>query len=265
MRKLFFAILMAVAALYLFLMAVMYFFQERLIFFPEKLSENHSFTFPVPFEEVWIQSEGVRLHSLRFTKPEPKGVILFFHGNAGSLDSWGGLYQDFQRFPYDLWILDYRGYGKSGGEIRSEAALHQDAQAFYAAARARYKGKELIIYGRSIGTGIAAKLAAEHPPKLLFLETPYYSFPKLVQSIYPFVPSFLVKYKLETHRYVQNQDYPIHLFHGDQDALIPHDCAKDLEAIASNITLHTIEGAGHNNISAFTGYHQQLNTILPRQ
>ena len=262
MKKVLIILFICIVTVYVCVLCVMYLFQEKLIFFPQKLPTDYRFQFSTSFEEVWIRSGDVRLNSLLFTKPQSKGVILFFHGNAGSLESWGELYQDFQSFPYDLWILDYRGYGKSEGKIDSESSLHKDAIALYKTAQERYKNKDTIIYGRSIGTGIAAKLASEYPPKILFLETPYYNFPDLVQSIYPFVPSFLLKYKLETDQYIQEQGFPIHLFHGDKDALIPYHCSQRLEALSSNITLHTIEGAEHNNIAAFSSYHQLLNNIL---
>ena len=91
MRKLLLVILGIGVSLYLTLLIIMYLFQEKLIFFPEKLSKDHQFKFSSPFEEIWIQSEEIQLNSLLFTKAQSKGVILFFHGNAGSLDSWGAL------------------------------------------------------------------------------------------------------------------------------------------------------------------------------
>jgi len=259
------SIVIIFVSLYVIVLILLYVAQEKLIFVPETLTSNQKFGFPVPFEEVWIENEGVRLHSLRFPKSESKGVILYFHGNAGSLLSWGGIYEDFQRFPYDLWIVDYRGYGKSEGVILSEESLHSDAEAFYQQAIKRYKGKEILIYGRSIGTGIASQLAAKHPPKMLFLETPYYNFPDLVGTIYPFVPSALVRYKLANDENIRDASYPVYLFHGDQDGLIPHDSSLRLETLGAHIILHTIEDAGHNNISNFRVYHKILNGIIPQK
>ena len=256
------ALVIIIVSVYAIVLLFLYFAQEKLIFFPDKLDAQHRFSFAASFEEVWVENEGVRLHSLLFTKKESKGVILYFHGNAGSLNSWGGIYEDFQRFPYDLWIVDYRGYGKSEGLIQSEEQLHTDAEAVYQAVMKRYQEKEFLIYGRSIGTGVASQLAAKHPPKMLLLETPYYNFPDLVGTIYPFVPSLLVKYKLGNDQHVKDAPYPIYLFHGDQDELIPHNSSERLAKLESNITLHTIEGAGHNNISGFRVYHQILSRIF---
>ena len=262
MRRFLTVITIGIIALYSLILCVMYVFQEKLIFLPHALPADHSFKFASGFEEIWIDTTKGRLHSLRFRKTNAKGVLLYFHGNAGALDSWGSVHQDFQKYPYDVWILDYRGYGKSEGVIRSEEELHLDAQAFYNQAKAYYDKKEIVIYGRSIGSGIAAKLAMEHPPKVLILETPYFNFPDLVASIYPWVPSFLLRYKLSTNEYIQNQSFPVHLIHGDKDELIPYHSAQRLAALSANITLHTIEGANHNNISAFSDYHHTLGKIF---
>ena len=264
MKKLLLMIVIISIGVYCTVLLILYIFQEKLIFFPEVLPADHSFSFQTTFEEKSIQSGDAILHTLHFTKKNSKGVILFFHGNAGSLKSWGNVYEDFQRFPYDLWIMDYRGFGKSTGVIDSEAVLHKDAQSVYDAAAKLYARKKIIIYGRSIGTGVAAHLAEAHPPHMLILETPYYNFPDLVRSLYPIVPSMFVRYKLRTDRYTINKAYPIHLIHGDQDELIPYDSSQRLEQRSVGITLHTINGAGHNNISAFPSYHQILKTLLDK-
>jgi len=240
----------------------LYTFQERLIFHPQPLKADHSFSFPVPFEERFIANGDIQLHSIRFPKENSLGVILYFHGNAGSLDSWGHIYADFAFAPYDLWILDYRGFGKSQGRIAGEDSLHEDALLFYQEAQAQYREKDILIYGRSIGTGVAAKLAADHPPKMLILETPYFNFVDLVGQIAPWAPEFLLRYRLMTNTYIVDQPFPIHLFHGDRDALIPASSSDRLSHLDSNIQYHRIHGAGHNNISAFSQYDRQLRGLL---
>ena len=245
-----------------FFLLFLYYAQEKLIFFPSKLSKEHRFTFKTEFEEHFIPSGSEQLHSLLFTKPESKGIILYFHGNAGNLDSWGRIHEYFQDLPYDVWIIDYRGYGKSSGGISSEMDLHIDADAFYQMAMERYEDVDVIIYGPSIGSGVAAYLAEKHPPKMLILETPYFNFPDLVQSIYPQVPRFLLRYKLQTNEYIANTNYPIHLFHGTEDGLIPYDSSLRLAELSDNCILHTIKGAGHNNIGAFPDYQQELKVIF---
>jgi len=243
------------------LFAFVYFNQEKLIFHPEKLSKNHRFSFPVPFEEIVLDSDGVGIHTLLFPKENTQGVILYFHGNAGSLHSWGGVYADFASVPYDLWIMDYRGFGKSEGKLAGEADLQADAQALLDAARARYGDKEMVIYGRSIGTGVASALAAKHPPKMLILETPYYNFPDLVAELAPWAPAPLLRYTLMNDEHIRDQSFPVHLIHGDRDELIPVSSSERLAQLGPHIQFHEIKGAQHNNISAFRMYHQVIRDI----
>ena len=244
---------------------LLYFLQEKIIFFPTKLSNDHKYSFNIPFEELTLDSDSEKINSILFTKTANKGVVLYLHGNAGNLDSWAYVFQDFQDTPYDFWIVDYRGYGKSTGSIQSEDDLHRDAEALYQAALQRYKGKDIIIYGRSIGSGVAAKLAKNHPPKMLFLETPYYNFPDLVHSMYPFLPDFLIRYKLRTDQYIAKTEYPVHLFHGTKDELIPYTSSIRLAELSGKITLHTIKGAGHNNISSAPIFKKRLLSILGKR
>jgi pimeloyl-ACP methyl ester carboxylesterase len=256
--KLLLAIVVAACALFSFV----YFNQEKLIFHPERLPADHRFSFPAPFEEVVLDSGGVGIHTLLFPKENSQGVILYFHGNAGALNSWGGVYADFESVPYDLWIMDYRGFGKSAGTLSGEADLQADAQALFDAAQARYAGKEMVLYGRSIGTGVASALAAKYPPKMLILETPYFNFPDLVAELAPWAPSALLRYKLMNNEYLRDQPFPIHLIHGDRDELISASHSARLAELGPHIEFHTIKGAGHNNISAFSRYHALIKEIF---
>ena len=239
-------------------------FQESLIFHPERLEKKHVFSYNA--EEIFFTVEkDIQLNALLFSKKNATGLIIYFHGNAGSLDSWAGVQQDFQHLPYDFLIYDYRGYGKSDGAITTEASLHQDAQAIYQAIENQYNYNDIILYGRSIGTGIASQLAVSHPPKMLILETPYYNFPDLVKNIYPFIPSFLVKYSLPNDENLKQLNCPIHLIHGTKDELIPVDSSRRLAQVNENIAVHLIENAGHNNISSFKKYHAVLSEIFAKE
>jgi pimeloyl-ACP methyl ester carboxylesterase len=135
----------------------------------------------------------------------------------------------------------------------------------YDYAKVQLKTDEIVIVGRSIGTGVAARLAAQHPPKILILETPYYSFPDLVNTIYPAVPSALIRYRLDTAHWIGSLNSPIHLIHGDQDPLIPFSSSERLKALNPRVELHTITGAVHNNISEFELYHRALKSIFHSQ
>ena len=243
-------------------LALAYFNQEKMIFHPERLPADYPFSFPAPFEEVVLDSDGVGIHTLLFPKENSQGVILYFHGNAGSLHSWGGVNADFASIPYDLWIMDYRGFGKSEGTLSGEADLQADAQTLFDAAQQRYAGKEMILYGRSIGTGVASALAARHPPKMLILETPYFNFSAVVAELAPWAPPALLRYRLMNNEHIRDQPFPIHLIHGDKDELISASHSERLAELGPHIHFHTIEGAGHNNISAFARYRTLIKELF---
>lgn len=262
MTKLIIGLLVGALLVYSMGLFMLYRYQERLIFVPTRLPEHQRFSFKRPHQEDFVDVPGARLNCLVFEHPNAIGTILYFHGNAGALDTWGDVGEDFAPFPYNLVVFDYRGYGKSTGTIESESQLNQDAEALYQFARSRLETTRFVIVGRSIGTGVAAWLAAKHPPEQLILETPYYSLPDLVKTIYPMVPSRLIRYRLNTAHWIGDLAMPIHLIHGDQDALIPFSSSERLKALNPNVTLHTISGAVHNNISEFESYHRALANIF---
>ena len=163
----------------------MYFFQEKFIFFPEVLEKDYQFRFAPTekWEEFWLENGDAKLHGLLFQSPKPKGIIVYFHGNAGSLREWGTLSERFTGRGYELLIMDFRGYGKSRGKL-SEKALLEDAQVSYDYAKARFAEDSIVIYGRSLGSGIAVHLAATNKPqRLLFGNSLYVTIPAGKRSI----------------------------------------------------------------------------------
>ena len=264
MLRILMTLLLLIASSYLLLLVCLFTLQEKLIFHPTLLQQDERFTFSVPFEEHWVESHKATLNVLRFITPNPKGKILYFHGNAGSLAEWGEVVKDFNSFPYELWIYDYRGFGKSTGTVTDEMSLHRDAEAIYRYMVKHGENQEIIFYGRSLGTGIASKLALKFPPALLILETPYFSFEDLAQQLYPFVPSFLVKYKLRTDQVLPQLSIPIHLLHGMQDELIPFSSSERLSELGRHITLHRFQTATHNTVSHQASYPLLLKQLFNR-
>ncbi len=234
-----------------------YMFQEKLIFLPTKLPQNHVFTFKADFDEVFIDSsDGARLNALHFYAENSKGLILYFHGNAGDLSRWGEIVQPFVQFGYDVLIMDYRTYGKSTGTL-SEAALHSDAQLFYDYALKKYDQNDILIYGRSLGASIATRLASNNNPKKLVLETPFYNLMDVAGERFPFLPlKYVLNYKFTSNEYVQQVNAPIRIFHGTADKVVSYESGKKLfEAIPiSDKVFYTIENGEHNNLSEFEAY-----------
>jgi uncharacterized protein len=248
---------------YILICAALYIHQERLIFYPEVLAPDFTFTFPGRFEEIALSSDGAVISALYFKANSSKGVVLYFHGNAGSLRSWGSVAPTFVERGYDVLMPDYRGYGKSTGRIASEQMLYDDAAVAYRYLLGRYSEEEIIVYGRSIGSGIATYLAKSHRPRMLILETPYFSLKEIVRQHYPFVPGALLKYPLHTDLWIEDVRCPVYLFHGTRDDLIPHRASERLAALVrTEHQLITIVGGGHNDLGNFEQYGRQLDRIL---
>lgn len=168
--KMFEITILIIVLLSILLIGALYFFQEKLIFFPQKLEQSYRYDFGHNFKELMIKtSDDKLLNALLFEADRPKGLIFYLHGNAGSLESWGSVAKLYTDMNYDVFILDYRGFGKSEGKIIGEEQLFEDNQIAYNKLKEIYKEEDIIILGHSIGTGLAAKLASENNPKLLIL------------------------------------------------------------------------------------------------
>ena len=251
-------------ALYLLVTILLYFFQNRIIFFPEKLSIDYRFSFGGDFEEIFLQPDAnTTLHAPHFFVEKPKGVILYFHGNAGCLKDWGHVAEDFVKLDYDVLITDFRGYGKSRGAV-SEKAFYEDAQAVYNFLLEKYDASQITIYGRSLGTGVAVDLASKNVAKQLILESPFSNFATLASSRYKIFPvKFLLKYQFESNLKLPKINHPIHILHGTNDEVIPYSNALQLKPILKNNSSFTaIENGGHNNLATFKIYWEKINSIL---
>lgn len=253
------------AALYFLITIMLYFFQEKLIFLPTKLPQDHEYNFLHEFEEFNLTTDdGAVLNALHFKAQAPKGLILYFHGNAGDLSRWGDITGFFVEQNYNVIVMDYRTYGKSTGKL-SEEALHADAQRFYDYALKRYSEKEITLYGRSLGTGIATKLASKNNPVRLVLESPYHSLRDVAKDRFPFLPvKWFLKYQFLSSDYIQNVNCQIAIFHGTADNVISYSYGKRLFDTISgkNKKLFTIEEGEHNNLIEFETYKKGIEEIL---
>lgn len=255
-----------ILGIYVLVCMLMFTFQEKFIFLPERLHRDHRFSFSQPFEEINITTEdGKALHGVLFTSANPKGLIFYLHGNAGSIDSWGDVAEVYTSLQYDIFLLDYRGYGKSEGAIKNEAQLFRDVQVAYNEILKRYEESSIIVLGYSIGTGPATKLASVNKPKLLILQAPYYSLVDVMKHNYRIIPTFLLKYRLEIYRYISDCKMPIVLFHGDEDSVIPYSQSLKLKKLLKpSDTLITIKGLGHNGMTFDSDYLREIDRVLKK-
>lgn len=259
-------ILITIVALYLIGAFLFYFFQEKLIFLDEPLSGDHSFHFDRPFtEENVLMKDGAVINLLHFkTQEESKGLIIYFHGNAGNLDRWGQVVYPYVDLGYDVVIVDYRGYGKSTGK-RTEVNLFSDAQAIYDYCKKIIPEERITIFGRSLGTAMATHLAGNNHPHKLILETPFYSLQSLAQNVVPIYPSgLLLRFPFKSNEYIQKVNCPIYIFHGTEDEVVPYGQAEKLFKVVKEPlgTFYTIEGAGHNNLIDFEKFRAAIKIAL---
>ncbi len=241
-----------------------YVFQEKLIFKPEKLKQDFEFRYNVPFREYFFDIEpGVRINALHFHREKPKGLILYFHGNTRSIKGWARYAKDFYRYDYDVMLVDYRGFGKSTGK-RSEKEMVNDMQFIYNSLKKEYKEDHLIVYGRSIGSGFATKLASENDPRYLILDAPYFNFLRVIERFLPILPvRFVLRYHLRTDKWIQSVKCHTYIIHGTRDWLIPIRHSEALQKInPRKITLIRIHGGRHNNLPSFDEYHNFVRDIL---
>jgi len=264
MKKLFRRTLIIISTGYVLICAALYLKQESLIFYPDVLPANYTFSFLQPFKEIPIKTkDGTTLSSVLFTTDRPKGVIFYLHGNAGALDSWGDVAKTYTALQYDVFMVDYRGYGKSQGSITSQQQMFDDIQAAYDTLKTRYAEDKIIVLGYSIGTGPAAHIAATNKPGRLILQAPYYSLTDMMLHTYPVIPTFILKYKLPTSDYLKQCTMPVTIFHGDADEVIYYGSSLKLQKLfKSGDTLITLHNQGHNGITGNGEYQAALTKIL---
>jgi len=251
--------------IYIITSALIYFFQDFFLFKPEKLSPEFQFQYDnLNFDEHLLDIKpGVTLSVLRFKAKNPVGVVLYLKGNSRSIKGWGKFAIDFIRYNHDVIMVDYRGFGKSTGN-RSQQGIKDDLQLVYDKIKERVDEKYIILYGRSLGSGFATKLASTNKPRMLILDAPYYSMAKTTGRFLPFLPiSLLIKFPIPTYKWIKYVECPIHLIHGTVDRLIPFRSTIKLAAInPQNTKLYPIIGGGHNNLNTFEAYHETLGQIF---
>ncbi|HAI75196.1 MAG TPA: alpha/beta hydrolase [Microscillaceae bacterium] len=249
---------------YIFLGAILYLLQDRLLFHPVKLPQSFQYHYRASFREHFIQVDALtKINALYFQVPDSLGVVFYFKGNTKNIKGWAKFAPDFLRQGYDFLIMDYPGFGKSTGR-RSENNIHIDTQAVYNWLKLKVPEKQIVIYGRSLGCGFAAHLAAHNQPAMLILDSPYYSMRRLAQHytwIFPL--SAILSYEMPVADYIRQMKLPVYLIHGNRDKLIPYKFSRQLlEANPQKCVLFTIQGARHNNLPTFEEYHRVLHQIL---
>ncbi|MCK0157890.1 alpha/beta hydrolase [Cellulophaga sp. F20128] len=257
--------LLIILSMYIVISVLLYFLQDLLLFKPEKLAKDFQFHYEnQEIDEYNITTrDGAIINGLHFKAKNSKGVVFYLKGNSKSIKGWGKFAVDFTRLNYDVIMVDYRGFGKSTGR-RTQKSIKRDLQVVYNKIKENIKEKHIILYGRSLGSGFAAKLASMNNPKMLILDAPYYSLSKVAKRYIPFMPlSLLIKFPMPTYKWLKYVNCPIHIIHGTDDKLIPYKTSIKLSKIKpKSTTLYTVIGGGHKNLNTFESYHKMLIEII---
>ena len=257
--------LLITACTYVVSLILFYIFRDKFIFQSTPLSHEYQFEFTQPFQEYFIKtSDGTQLNGLLFKSPTPpKGLIFYTHGNADNLQRWGNYAVDFTQLGYDVFMYDYRGYGKSEGE--SDASnLYTDGNDVYNWVIHELNPTYVILYGRSLGSTVASHLSTSIKTNTLILETPFAEFNDVIY--WPFKPimyAFPMNNSLSNLQTLSNSTTRIFIFHGTDDWVVPLSSALKLKPLLNHPNdFVTIEGGGHKNLRDFKTYHTRLREIL---
>ena len=257
----------ALGAVYTAAIGWLWFRQERLLFEPTPLPAELPLVDDADVHERWIEVSCARLSAAQLRLPQPRGVVFFLHGNSGNLQDCLADMDAFRQVNFDVVMFDYRGYGKSSGCIASEEQLRSDVRTVWAEVSNLYRGKRVVISGQSLGTALAAGLAAElcaagQAPDLTVLVSPYSSMRALADELYPWVPRQVLRYPLHTAEHAARLSGPLMLIHGDKDELIGIHHSHALRTAAPTAQLLCVEGAGHSDMHKFPSFRKALHGAL---
>ena len=251
----------------IFVPACVFLFQSRILFYPARLAADYTFNFTLPVEELYISyGNGKKVHALLFKPENPLGRILYIHGNRGALDTWGATAQELaKKLNCEVLIFDYPGFGKSGGALaRNEVAMFESAAAAFRELSGREPALPVILYGRSLGSGVAAHLATRYPIRGLILETPYLSIVAMGARFFPFFPAFFVRYNINSQKNIKNLKIPILILHGTKDETVPYAQGSQLAKENAAAEFVSFEGGRHNNLATYPQFWPRLEAFVSR-
>jgi pimeloyl-ACP methyl ester carboxylesterase len=244
----------------------LYHLQKKLLFHPESLPHDYAFRFDVPFREINIAMNNTdTLNMVCFLPADsvPKGVVIYFHGNKGNIIRFAKYANNFTKHGYEVWMPDYPSYGKTTGPL-TEENMYAQAKEVYKLAHSRFGTDSIIVYGKSLGSGVASYIASREKCRSLILETPYSSIPDLVRRyafIYPV--SRMLHFKFPVIDYLPDVKAPVTIFHGTSDNVIPYSCSSKLKKVLKpGDEFITIEKGTHHNLNEFSLFHQKIDSVL---
>jgi fermentation-respiration switch protein FrsA (DUF1100 family) len=243
---------------------------NRIIYQPGMTAAHAGFTpaaLSVDFEAVELVTvDGVTITGWYMKAPDPRGLVLYLHGNAGNRRDWAQIAPEFVGRGYNLFLPDYRGYGDSQGKP-SEQGLFRDGDAAWAwlNERAEREGLPAYILGKSLGSGVATYLAATHSPAGLILDSAFTSMSEVIAHHARWLPRFLIPSLFQSLARAEHIACPTLVLHGDQDDLVPLTHGLQLyDRLHAPKALGVIPGAGHNDIDTYESYTRWVMSFLSR-
>ncbi len=269
METIIWCVLIGAVCIYVLLCTFYYFFQEKLIFVPwRRLDRNAEIKLGSDFDEYFLEGEeGGLIHALHIKAGKPRGCILYFHGNTGSISRWGAIAEELTTFGFDVFIPDYRGYGKSRGK-RTEALLYKDALLCYHKVKELFPDEKICIYGRSLGSGMASWLASRVECDAVVLETPYNNLLDVARFHSRIIPiKLFLRYTFRNDIYLRQSTAPLLIAHGTKDMIVPYKLGLRLyQTVKSrgNTKMLTIPGGHHGDLNGFPVFRKTMERFFDK-
>lgn len=258
----------AVLVMYLGIVLMFALFENSLVYFPSRYPEGDWSLKPGVEDARFSSADGTELHGWFLEVEHPRGVILFCHGNGGSIAGRRGLLDALRHLRVSALLWDYRGYGRSGGSP-NEAGILQDARAArtWLARRAGVAADQIVLWGESMGGAVAVDLAPDGARGLI-LENTFTTMPDVAHWHYPWLPArTLMKNRYDSLARIARYHGPLLQFHGDADTIVPYSLGEQLFAAANEPKQFvTISGANHNDprrAETFARIGEFLDTLAP--
>ncbi|RLJ16615.1 alpha/beta hydrolase [bacterium endosymbiont of Escarpia laminata] len=241
-----------VVAVYGALLLILYFSQSRLLYYPN-LPTRAIMATPdqvgLGFETIALTTDdGITLHGWFLPVEKPRATLLFFHGNAGNISHRLDSLEIFHRLGLAVLIFDYRGFGRSEGRP-TEAGNYRDAEAAWRLLTGQKKipPEDILLFGRSLGAAVAARLASSHPVRALILESAFTSVPDMAADLYPLLPvRWLSRFQFDTKAYLESVTCPVLIVHSPDDEIIPFKHGQQLYQAARQPKRFLEIGGSHN-------------------
>ena len=244
--------LLYVSIIILLILGYLRIFEWRNLYHPARMIESVPSDIGLEYEDIYFVAEDdCKLHGWWIPHEKARGTVIICHGNAGNIGGRIWMASDLHRLSLNVFLFDYRGYGKSSG-LASEKGLYRDARAAYEVVRVHYNDAEeppVLIYGRSLGGAVAIELALNRPVKGLIIESTFTSSVAMGEKLYPNLPiRWFCHDRYDSLSKIDSISVPLLAAHSKDDHLIPYEMGKALfEKSASPTKIFCELNGGHND------------------